>query len=130
TPTQFPPQTTLREIVHTSMGGSFVRVRLSNEIGTQPLVIGGGHVALSSADGSIVSESDRTPTFSGQSSITIPPGAPSLSDAGHQPAVAQCAGRAVARRARFRAPGRAERRHQRQPSLERRKFRAQCVEAI
>jgi len=81
TPTQFPPQTTLREIVHTSIGGSFVRVRLSNEIGTEPLVIGSAHVALRSADGSIISASDRPLTFSGQSSITIPPGAPALSDA-------------------------------------------------
>jgi hypothetical protein len=77
-PTQFPAQTTLREILHTSIGGSFVRVRLSNEIGTEPLVIGGAHVALRSADGSIVPASDRTLTFSGQSSITIPPGAPVL----------------------------------------------------
>ena len=81
TPTQFPAQTTLREIVHTSIGGGVVRVRLSNEIGTQPLVIGGAHVALRSTDGSIVPGSDRTLTFSGQSSITIAPGAPALSDA-------------------------------------------------
>jgi len=58
TATQFPAQTTLREIVHTSIGGGVVRVRLSNEIGTQPLVIGAAHVALRSTDGSIVPGSD------------------------------------------------------------------------
>src|SRR5437764_14349890 len=81
TPTEFAANTTLRQIVHTSIGGSTVRVRLSNEIGTQPLVIGAAHVAMRSTDGSIVPESDRTLTFSGQPSITIPPGAPGLSDA-------------------------------------------------
>src|SRR6266550_73336 len=48
TPTEFAANTTLRQIVRTSIGGSTVRVRLSNEIGTQPLVIGAAHVAVRS----------------------------------------------------------------------------------
>src|SRR3954471_19069014 len=38
---------TVRQIVHTSVGGEAVRVRVSNAYGTSPLLIGAGHVALS-----------------------------------------------------------------------------------
>src|SRR5438045_3036721 len=37
---------TVRQIVHTSLGGDRVRVRLSNAYGTDGLVIGSAHVAL------------------------------------------------------------------------------------
>jgi hypothetical protein len=40
---------TLREIVHVSLGGPRVRIILSNEFGTDPLTIGGVHIALSEA---------------------------------------------------------------------------------
>ena len=55
-------------------------MRLSNEIGTQPLVIGAAHVAVWSTGSGIASGSDRTLTFDGRASVTIPPGAPALSD--------------------------------------------------
>jgi len=71
---------TLRLIVHTSIGGSQVRIRVSNELGTTPLRIGEAHVALRQSGSSIVAGSDRPLTFSGNRSITIPPGAPVLSD--------------------------------------------------
>jgi lysophospholipase L1-like esterase len=77
TPTQFDKQT-LREIVHTSIGGSRVRVRLSNAFGAQPLVIGAAHVALRSSGSSVAS--DHALTFSGQTSFSIPAGALALSD--------------------------------------------------
>src|SRR4051794_28096418 len=38
---------TVRQIVHTSLGGDRVRVRFSNVYGTSGLVIGSAHVALS-----------------------------------------------------------------------------------
>jgi len=77
---QFENQT-LRQIVHTSRGGGQVRIRLSNEFGTGPLVIGDAHVARVADDaGTILPESDRRLTFSGRPSITIPRGAPALSD--------------------------------------------------
>ena len=38
---------TVRQIVHTSLGGERVRVRLSNAYGTSGLVIGSAHVAIS-----------------------------------------------------------------------------------
>lgn len=71
---------TLRLIVHTSIGGSQVRIRLSNEHGATPLRIGAAHVALRQGGASIVPGTDRALTFSGQESIVIPPGAPVLSD--------------------------------------------------
>jgi lysophospholipase L1-like esterase len=71
---------TLRLIVHTSIGGSQVRIRVSNEFGNAPLQIGAARIALRQAGADIVADSDRVLTFSGQSSITIPAGAPALSD--------------------------------------------------
>lgn len=71
---------TLRLIVHTSIGGSQVRIRVSNELGTTPLRIGAAHVALRRAGSDIVAGTDRVLTFSGATSITVPAGAPVLSD--------------------------------------------------
>jgi len=79
TPASFSGQT-VRQIVHTSIGGNRVRVRLTNELGTSDLVIGAAHVALQSSGSSIVAGSDRTLTFGGRTSVTIPKGAPMLSD--------------------------------------------------
>ena len=70
---------TLRQIVHTSIGGKQVRVRLSS-FGANGVVIGAAHIALSSGGAAIVPSSDRVLTFGGKPSITIPPGAPVVSD--------------------------------------------------
>ena len=50
--THFTNQT-LRQIVHTSIGGSRVRVVLSNAFGTAPLTIGAAHIALRDKDDAI-----------------------------------------------------------------------------
>ncbi len=71
---------TIREIVHVSMGGTQVRVRLSNAYGAGPLHIGEVHVGLHSTGASIVSGSDRALTFNGSVSTTIPAGALAISD--------------------------------------------------
>ncbi|HWJ94376.1 MAG TPA: SGNH/GDSL hydrolase family protein, partial [Telluria sp.] len=71
---------TLRLIAHTSIGGARVRIRLSNEMGSAPLRIGSAHIGLRASGASIVAGTDRTLTFGGKTSITIPPGAPALSD--------------------------------------------------
>jgi lysophospholipase L1-like esterase len=71
---------TVRMIVRTTIGGRRARVRLSNAFGAAPLAIGAAHIAIRSAAGAIVPASDRTLTFSGKPSITIPPGALVLSD--------------------------------------------------
>ncbi|HEV7827102.1 MAG TPA: SGNH/GDSL hydrolase family protein [Mycobacteriales bacterium] len=69
---------TLRQIVHTSVGGASVRVRLSNEFGTAPLVIGAARVARSTGGSGIAG--DRRLTFGGRSSVRVPPGARRDSD--------------------------------------------------
>lgn len=72
---------TIREIVRLSAGGGALRVRLTNEYGTAPVTIGPVHAALATSNGGIVPGSDRVITFSGgQTSVTIPPSAPALSD--------------------------------------------------
>jgi lysophospholipase L1-like esterase len=71
---------TVRERVRVSVGGSQIRVRLSNEFGSTPLSISSATVAVP-IDASIVKkESIQSLTFEGHSSITIPAGAPVLSD--------------------------------------------------
>ncbi|MGH3390561.1 MAG: SGNH/GDSL hydrolase family protein [Actinomadura sp.] len=89
-PTTVPPANvttfedqTIRQLVHVSVGGDAVRVRLSNEFGDRPLVIGEAHLARAAEDGSaerIADGSDRMLTFGGRPEVTIPPGAPVLSD--------------------------------------------------
>ena len=72
---------TLREVVHLSIGGSSIRVRLSNAYGKDAIRIGAAHVALRQKEAAIVAGSDHALTFSGQPSVTIPPNALVLSDA-------------------------------------------------
>lgn len=71
---------TLRQIVRISAGGERIRVRLSNAFGNDPLEVGAVNVALSGGEASILPDSDRPLTFSGNASITIPAGARVLSD--------------------------------------------------
>ena len=72
---------TLRQIVHTSIGGTGVRVRLSNVFGTTDLVVGAAHVAYRGANSEIRVGTDRTLTFGGRPTVTIPVGAQVVSDA-------------------------------------------------
>jgi lysophospholipase L1-like esterase len=71
---------TLRQIVHTSVGGDRVRVTLSNTFGTAPIDIGAASVALREKESAVVERSVKRLAFSGNASITIPPGAVVLSD--------------------------------------------------
>ncbi|MFI9817764.1 SGNH/GDSL hydrolase family protein [Saccharothrix variisporea] len=71
---------TLRQVVHLSTGGREVRVRLSNEFGSQPLVIGEARVARGAGGSSVVAGSDRRLTFGGRGAVTVPPGVPVVSD--------------------------------------------------
>lgn len=72
---------TVREVVRVSIGGDQVRIRLSNEYGDRPLVIGSAHIALRTAGAEINPVSDRSITFNGRSSIVIRAGANMVSDA-------------------------------------------------
>jgi lysophospholipase L1-like esterase len=63
---------TLRQIVRTSVGGSRLRVVLSNAFGTAPLTIGAAHVALRDKEDAIQTGRGSALTFSGRPSVTIP----------------------------------------------------------
>jgi hypothetical protein len=73
---------TLRQVVHVSSGGSRIRLRLSNAFGTAPLQIQMVHVAkpASVVNCRIDPSSDKPLRFSGNTAVTIPPGAEYLSD--------------------------------------------------
>ena len=71
---------TIRQTVRISAGGAQVRVRFSNEIGDVPLTIGSASIAIRAQESAVRPESLRKLTFGGANSITIPPGAPALSD--------------------------------------------------
>ena len=78
-PTSFSDRT-IRQIVHLSVGGHKVRLRLSNEFGQRPLLIGAASVALAGDGAGVAAGSMRAVTFGGSKSVIIPPGAPALSD--------------------------------------------------
>jgi lysophospholipase L1-like esterase len=73
---------TLRQIVHLSVGGSAVRVHVTNSFGTEALQFTSVHIArpLSSSSAAIDPVSDRSLTFAGQPAVTVPPGAEFVSD--------------------------------------------------
>ena len=71
---------TLRQVVRISGGGRRVRIRISNEYGTTPLIIGAARIGLAESDRGIQAGTDRALTFSGRPAITVPAGAPILSD--------------------------------------------------
>jgi lysophospholipase L1-like esterase len=71
---------TVRQIVYISVGGSRLRVKLSNEYGSSALLIGSAHIAVQSSAASIVPQSDRVLKFGGQGSVVIPAGSVALSD--------------------------------------------------
>jgi lysophospholipase L1-like esterase len=70
----------LRLIVHTSVGGTKVRIRISNTYGDTPLVIGGAHIALRTAAAEIDPRSDRVLEFQGKPSATVAAGGMVVSD--------------------------------------------------
>jgi lysophospholipase L1-like esterase len=71
---------TVRQVVRLSAGGSRLRLRLSNEYGEHPLVVGAASVELLDPKGVEVPGSRRQVTFSSAPSNSIPPHAPVVSD--------------------------------------------------
>jgi len=71
---------TLRMIPRVSLGGSRVRIRISNACGTRPLAIGTARVGLRSSGPALVPGSNRRLTFGGEPSATIAAGALIVSD--------------------------------------------------
>ena len=78
----------IRQIVRTSIGGSRVRIRLSNLFGAAPVRIGPIHVAAYARGSAIVPETTRPVTFSGAPAVTVAAGAVALSDPVAFPVVA------------------------------------------
>jgi lysophospholipase L1-like esterase len=80
----FTMPTTLRQIVHVSIGGSTIRVVLTNELGTSSLIIDEAAAALPAAapnpTGAIQPGTSVPLTFNGHPAITIPPGTIAVSD--------------------------------------------------
>src|SRR6218665_150562 len=66
---------TLRQVVRVTLGGTRIRVRLSNAFGTRPLRIGAAYVARSADPASARIAGGAALTFSGRPSVTIPAGA-------------------------------------------------------
>ena len=71
---------TVREIVHLSLGGSTIRVRLSNAYGKEGVEIGAADIALPALGADVIAESNHALTFSGRSGITIPANGTVISD--------------------------------------------------
>ncbi len=73
-------QQTIRQIVHTSIGGGDARIDLSNVFGNAPLTIDDVHIAQAGDGSAIVAGTDQPATFNGSTSVTIPAGGTAASD--------------------------------------------------
>jgi lysophospholipase L1-like esterase len=71
---------TFRSIAHLSLGGTAVRVALTNQFGITPLWIGAATVALSAGSDKLQPSTDHELTFNHQPSVSIPAGSYVLSD--------------------------------------------------
>ncbi|GAA4308833.1 SGNH/GDSL hydrolase family protein [Streptomyces venetus] len=69
-----------RLVVRTSVGGSGLRVRLSNAFGDQPVTFGNVHAGLQRRGAALVPGSNRRLTFGGARSVTVPAGGIVYSD--------------------------------------------------
>src|SRR5438309_11345471 len=67
-------------IVHTSIGGGFVRVRLTNQCGSDPLEVGSATIGIRGTGASIRPDTVRPLSFVGQPSVAVPPGSTVTSD--------------------------------------------------
>lgn len=71
---------TLRVMAHLTVGGSQVRVRLSQRFAATSLAIGAGQVAIRSSGSGIASGTDRALTFAGSASALVAAGGDVWSD--------------------------------------------------
>ena len=71
---------TLREIVHTSIGGAKARIRLANPFGGATVTVGAAHIALRTKEAEILPDTDRALTFNGKPACTFGPGVVTVSD--------------------------------------------------
>ena len=71
---------TVRLVLRTSIGGDRVRIRLSNEYGDRPLVLGAAHIAVRDSGVAIDASTDRALTFGGRATLRLNPGGVAFSD--------------------------------------------------
>lgn len=71
---------TIRQVIRASIGGTSVRIRLSNLYGSGPVGIGPVRVAVSAGEAAILPGSDHALTFGGRQAVTIAKGDSVLSD--------------------------------------------------
>lgn len=69
-----------RLVVHTSAGGSDLRIRLSNAFGDRPITFDSAYAGRRRAGAELVRGSNRPLTFGGARSVTVPAGETVLSD--------------------------------------------------
>ena len=81
---------TVRQVFHLSVGGSALRVHLSNAFGTTALRVTAAHIArpVSPASAEIAAGTDKALTFAGSGAVTIPPGGEWVSDPVEMPVAA------------------------------------------
>ncbi|MFH8799312.1 SGNH/GDSL hydrolase family protein [Streptomyces sp. NPDC017936] len=73
---------TVRNVVHTSVGGTGARITLSNLYGTRPLTVTAATLAVAAGDGpAAVPGTLRRLTFGGAGTLVVPPGGQAVSDA-------------------------------------------------
>ncbi|MFI5674237.1 SGNH/GDSL hydrolase family protein [Streptomyces cellulosae] len=83
TTTALPGQS-VRNVIHTSVGGRAARIRVSNRLGTAALELGAAAVAVQEPDApkspDAVPGTVRTVTFGGAASVVVPAGQDAVSD--------------------------------------------------
>jgi lysophospholipase L1-like esterase len=79
-PLQTLKDQTIRMILRTSIGGSRVRVRLSNAFNATPVDVGAAHIAVRATGSAIVPATDRALTFGGRAAFRMMPGVVVVSD--------------------------------------------------
>ncbi|MFC4006125.1 GDSL-type esterase/lipase family protein [Nonomuraea purpurea] len=71
---------TVRNVVRTSVGGTDLRIRLTNAFGRGPVTFGHVYVGVPDAGASLEPGSNRMVTFGGSPRVRLAPGATALSD--------------------------------------------------
>jgi len=77
--TEFKNQT-IREIIHTTIGGMAIRIRLDNTFGAHPVTFDAVFVGKQKQGASLIAGSNHAVTFGGANAFTIPEGSQALSD--------------------------------------------------
>ena len=71
---------TVRMVIRTSIGGSQVRIELSNMANAAPLEVGAAQIGIHKGEGAVAAGTGRPLTFGGKPSFVIPPGVLAISD--------------------------------------------------